>query len=454
MRNLEWLLLEQVVYDEIEQSYNEGKDISVKSLKKEWEDISNLTDPELKNKRLNNLYNKTINTNIRDGYKYMEPSNYKEIVVDKQVLQNNLGTPLNSQKKLLDHIYGAWLGRCSGCLLGKPVEGMNYNRIKTLAEWKDNWPLNFYIRGKVGLPPEFDLRGEQFKRYHTGIFENVEEQNGMLRDDDIDYTLIGLIILEEKGFSFNSTDVGLTWLQRMPLLKTYTAERVAYKNLANNLKPPVTANFYNPYREWIGAQIRADIWGYVNPGKPEKASEFAYRDAVVSHQKNGIYGEMFISSMIAAAFYTENILNIINCGLAVIPRESRLYKAIKDVIRWYYKNPEWEQTLQQIIDNYGHYKWFHTIPNAAIVVMALLYGVGDFELSISISVMAGLDTDCNGATVGSILGARIGAENLPSKWIKPLNNRLSTAVFGMSDLFISDLAKRTFKIINNKKNNG
>ncbi len=120
----------------------------------------------------------------------------------------------------------------------------------------------------------------------------------------------------------------------MPFGLTYTAEKVAYRNFTLGIWPPHSALFRNPFREWIGAQIRADIFGYVMPGQPEKAAELAFRDASISHDKNGIYGEMFVAAMIAAAFGASNAESIVNAGLNEIPEESRLAAAVRATQLW------------------------------------------------------------------------------------------------------------------------
>lgn len=71
---------------------------------------------------------------------------------------------------------------------------------------------------------------------------------------------------------------------------------------------------------------------------------------------------------------------------------------------------------------------------------------GDYGKSIAISVMGGLDTDCNGATVGSILGVILGAEALPEKWVKPLNDLVESYVVGYNGSRVSELAERTFRM--------
>jgi ADP-ribosylglycohydrolase len=98
------------------------------------------------------------------------------------------------------------------------------------------------------------------------------------------------------------------------------------------------------------------------------------------------------------------------------------------------------------MDACGDMHWIHTINNAMIALMAVLLGRGDFSTTIGIAVMSGLDTDCNGATAGSLLGALLGAKALPAKWVGPLNDRLESAVEGEHTNAISALAERTLAI--------
>ena len=176
----------------------------------------------------------------------------------------------------------------------------------------------------------------------------------------------------------------------------------------------------------------------------------AWRDASISHNKNGIYGEMFVAAMIAVAAETSNIEDIILGGLAQIPYTSRLYKEIMSIIDDY-KNgvtqKECFKTIHQKYDEYTSHGWCHTISNAMIVAAALLYGKSDFGKSICMAVETGFDTDCNGATVGSILGMANGIDSIDEYWTKPLNNTLHTSIFGINTVKISDRIEKTLKHI-------
>ncbi len=381
----------------------------------------------------------------KPDFPYSEPSRLQEIIARRPRRLQRIETTL-SESELLDRIHGGWLGRCAGCLLGKPVEGRSRQQIEEWLRMADAYPLKHFF------PPMSELREDAPQWLKNWLSSGrtrgllLGQIDHMPRDDDIDYTIIGLHILENYGPDFSTMNVGEALLRLLPYWQVYGAEQAAYRNLVNGIYPPESATYMNPYREFIGAQIRADVWGYVTPGLPDLASELAYRDARLSHIRNGIYGEMLVSCMISAAFTTSDIEEVINVGVSAIPRETRLAEAVKDVMAWRKRYSDWGDAWVKVMEKYGHYNRTHVINNLSLVLLGLLYGEGVYEKSITVSVMGGLDTDCNGATVGSILGVLLGAEALPDKWVEPLNDLTESFVTGYNNSHISDLAKRTYEV--------
>lgn len=180
------------------------------------------------------------------------------------------------------------------------------------------------------------------------------------------------------------------------------------------------------------------------------AAEMAFRDASISHIKNGIYGEMLVAAMLAVAACTDNIKDIVLGGLAQIPYTSRLYEALAGVLSDYENGVSQKDCFAAIHKRFNEgisHDWCHTISNAMIVVAGLLYGGGDFGKSICMAVETGFDTDCNGATIGSVLGMANGIECIDEVWKQPINDTLHTSIFGVGTVKISDRVKLTLKHI-------
>ncbi|WGM20278.1 ADP-ribosylglycohydrolase family protein [Paenarthrobacter sp. OM7] len=343
---------------------------------------------------------------------------------------------------LSDKIHAAWLGRIAGCNLGKPVELGDYwtsDHIKAYLQLAGAYPLRDYVPALDPMPAGFELR----ECWTETTLGNV---NGSSRDDDIDYSILALHLLETHGADLSPEHVADAWTALLPLRQVFTAERAAYINITNGLTGPDIANYRNPYREWIGAQIRGDVYGYVFPGDPWKAAELAFRDASLSHVANGVYGEMWAAALISAAFTSNDATEAIKVSLSVVPPGSRLAEAIHAVLQLHKDGLDWDQALKQIQSLYGHYSWVHTVNNAALVVAGLLWGEGDYTRSVGLTVMGGWDTDSNGATVGSVAGILAGTAKLPSHLIDPLQDRVRSALFGFDNARISDLAERTFSL--------
>jgi len=377
-------------------------------------------------------------TQRRPDWGYEEPTTWEEI---RAALPQAPRLPESEleESALSDKLLAAWLGRCAGCNLGKPVEGWGRSEIRDYLERADSYPLDDYFLRLDPMPDGFEMR-------ESWPYTTRGQIRFMARDDDIDYTILALHILETYGFNFHPQDVAQEWLGHLPFLMTYTAERAAYRNLILGLMPPVTATYRNPYREWIGAQIRADMWGYVSPGTPERAARLAFQDASLSHVGNGIYGEMWAAALIAAAFVAEDPRSALVSSVGQIPERSRLTETLCNILELHARGLDWQKARDEIENTCGHYGFVHTINNAAVVAAAVLWGDGDFTKTVGLAVQGGWDTDCNGATAGSVFGAMHGTQALPNRWIEPLNNRVRSAIVGFDNSRISDLAERTLKM--------
>ena len=380
---------------------------------------------------------------IRPDYPYIEPSDLEAIRLQRTEGPRQLTIP-SSEAIRLDHIQGAWLGRIAGCLLGKPCEGTRRPKMLELLNRAGCKEIPDYLWKLPGLT-EKDYQ-------ELGLawwWDNYHDTQSFPGDDDTNYTVMAMALVKQKGINFKPSDMADFWMGNIPIMRTYSAERVAYRNFINNVEPPESATYRNPFREWIGAQIRGDLFGYMALGQPELAAELAWRDASISHVKNGIYGEMWVAAMLAAAMTQTDVRRVIEIGLTEIPEKSRLHEAVTDIMNRHAVGVPYFATLDYIHqrwdESWSHH-WCHTISNAQIVTMGLLYGEGDYEKAITRAVLTCFDTDCNGATVGSIMGMMLGSKALPEKWTGQMHDTIHTDLPGYQTAKISQLAEEMFHL--------
>ncbi|CAN7350193.1 ADP-ribosylglycohydrolase family protein [Paenibacillus sp. LjRoot153] len=393
-----------------------------------------------------------------------EPNELEQIRMLRPIGPRKIEREMSSEQ-WLDKFNGAWLGRAIGCALGKPLEWSNFmggshgragwENVHLWFKGADAWPINGYTPGKSSAQEEYGI-----ELAHYGKESTRERISYMQTDDDIRYTVLGLIMLERNGHNWDSWDIGKLWHELLSYNQVCTAETQSYLNFAQvthhygEVKRPVdwsqkkhwVRTYLNPYREFIGAQIRADGFAYGAAGQPELAADFAWRDASFSHVRNGIYGEMFVAAMIAAAFVESDPRKIVEIGLSEIPRNCRLAQDIHKAVEIAQGTNDQLTLVKRVWDAFSHYDPVHTNNNAALVAASLVFAQGDFTKAIATSVLGGWDTDCNGATVGSIMGASLGAKQIPEHWIKPLNDTLYSAVIGFHPIAISECARRSYEV--------
>ena len=339
-----------------------------------------------------------------------------------------------------EKVEGALLGRMAGCILGAPVEGCSPVSMENLAQENDDPfpPIDYWKH----VPQPFELHNQHSPREAY----TRTKMDGVPVDDDLVYTILGLLIVEEFGADFGTEDVAKAWLKYLPF--AYTAEDVALRNLKAGIPVMDAGDWQNPFSEWIGADIRSDPWGYIAAGHPELAAEMAYRDAYLSHRRQGIYGAMFFSAAIAAAFEVKDPLDAIQIGVTEIPADCQLARQVQWALAEAPRITTYRQARQAVEDRFAGMASVHTLNNACLTIFGLAIGRTDFSRVIGETVAMGLDNDCNAATAGSIVGAIVGKTGIPQHWYRHFNNKIQTYLIGTPWLAITDVIERFYNQAN------
>lgn len=359
-----------------------------------------------------------------------EPSLLKDIIAKSSFETRNCKI-----SDVYQRLKGAIIGRFAGCTLGVPVEGYQVDFMEKLAKDTNTpFPPTEYWHDVLN-PDGIQYGVDERRKYSLKGIDCVPV------DDDVTYTVLNVLLLEKYGKDYSLDDVAQLWKDVLPY--ACTAEDCALKELARGTKSEEVAND-NPFIEWIGAAIRADAFGYVFAGRPDLAAKACFNDAFLTHRRNGIYGEMFLAASIAAAFYCNDCIEALKIGANYIPRNSRLKKHLDWAFQTEVKS--FKEARQLLDERFPGMNSVHTINNMCAIVFAGKLGENDFDKTISIIVAMGLDNDCNGASIGSILGAILKIDQIPSKWYENFNDSLHTYIKGYEQLSLEGFIKQTYDL--------
>lgn len=290
--------------------------------------------------------------------------------------------------------------------------------------------------------------GTAIEGYKT---DNIRRVFGEIRDyprtpntfnDDITYEIAFLKALEKRGGALSSADIAEQWIALIPA--GWTAEEIALKNIRLGIYPPESGYRSNPYREWIGAQMRGAVCGMVAPGNPELAARLAYMDGVVSHHNNGVMGEIFNAVLVSLAYVKSDIRELVRETFQAIPKDCEYYSVIDYAMGLCKSCEDWETAWWQCEERFKTYNWIHAYPNAAAQVIALWYG-SSFDEMLHIIAMEGYDVDCNAAQIATAY-AILEGKPLAPRWTDPIGDKLETYMRGIRETSIRELAEYTCRM--------
>ncbi len=317
-----------------------------------------------------------------------------------------------------------------------------------------------------GLPTEFDFIDMQIPEDKIPSWETTMiNQHG---NDDLFVEMTFLSTMEKYGIDVDVRQAGIDFANTGYGL--WAANRTARENLRSGMAPPESGHpLHNVNCEDIDYQIEADYSGIIAPGMPDVAIGLGEKFGRMMNYGDGVYGGQFVGGMYAAAYFTNDVEEIIREGLKCIPKECNYAKCVADVINWHLEYPDdWKKCWEQIMNKYYRtldYQPFHQQNreawvgidakiNGAFIVLGLLYGGGDMDQTILYSMRCGLDSDCNPSNAAGILGCAMGYRGLPEKFKTGLD---TAAKFSYSDynfdslLRVSEFLTREFVIRNGGK---
>ena len=307
----------------------------------------------------------------------------------------------------IERCYAGWLGKLIGVRYGAPIEGWTYEQIRQVYGELDGYVVDYRM---------------------------------FAADDDTNGPMLFIRALNDATYTRDLTpnQIAQAWLNYAPYEHGFywwggygrSTEHTAYLNLRAGIPAPRSGSVAQngaTIAEQIGGQIFIDTWGLVLPGRPELAAEYAAKAASVSHGGNGIYGGQFVAAAISAAFTAKSVGEILDTALSCIPADCEYARMTRDVRAVCEKNPsDWRAAFEHVRGQWGYDRYpgtCHIIPNAAVMVLSLVCGGGDFDRTLNICNMCGWDTDCNVGNIGTIMGVFCGLEAIDDKkWRAPIND--------------------------------
>ncbi len=295
---------------------------------------------------------------------------------------------LINEAEFRDRVYACWLGKNIGGTLGMPFEGK-----------KEPQDISFYTNIKPGEPAA---------------------------NDDLDLQLLWLKAMEEHAGRVDARVLGEYWLKYVPV--DWNEYGVGKKNMMLGLLPPLSGEYNNAkWKHSNGAWIRSEIWACLAPGCPGLAARMAREDACVDHGSGeGTIAEIFTASVESAAFVERDRNKLISIGLSMIPSDSNLAEAIRAAVAAKRSGKDWKAARLDVIRASERTGWFQAPRNVAYTILGWLYSDGDFGKGICTAVNCGDDTDCTGATLGSIFGILEGSKGIPRNWSEPVGGKIKT----------------------------
>jgi ADP-ribosylglycohydrolase len=312
-----------------------------------------------------------------------------------------------NEAELRDRVYACWIGKTAGATLGLPFRGRQ--EVGSAA---------FYTDLKAGAIPALE---------------------------SLDHQILSLKALEDGAGRTESRLLAIYWLKH--LLSEKNEYGPALSNIRVGLLPPLSGEFNNAaWKDSNTGWCRTEIWACVAPGYPALAATLAREDASIDHGTGeGTLAAIFLAAIESAAFVEPDRDRLLALGLQMIPDTCGVASGVRAAIESRRAGKEWKLARDEVIQATAKTGWQQAPRDVGFMVLAWLYGDGDFGKSVTLAANAGDCTDGQAGAVGALLGIIGGTKAIPAKWREPLGEKITTAALAgvTAPATLKELADRT-----------
>lgn len=252
--------------------------------------------------------------------------------------------------------------------------------------------------------------------------------NHAFGQDDLYVEMTFLRSLEQHGLDVSIRQAGIDFANSE--YRLWCANEAGRNNLRRGIAPPDSSHpRFNSRANDIDYQIEADFAGLIAPGLPNAVIALGEKFGRLMNYGDGVYGGQFMGGMYAEAFFESDVHKVIAAGLACIPAESQYAEMVRDMVRWHKENPgDWQKAWVLCLQKYRKDPAYQKDNNGgidvkingAMILLGLLYGQGDVERTVVISMRGGYDSDCNPSSAAGVLGTLAGFAKLPAHYTQSL----------------------------------
>lgn len=340
-----------------------------------------------------------------------------------------------SKQVARDKLLGMWVGNAIGI-------GSGYEYCRTNDKNYDSNPMDAIVvpgdKTYVALADKYWEPNGQIcsgsigvNKLRTHPISDARIMKGLvISDDDMHVDVLNQFIFRDNGANLGAEDVAAAW-DKYEVSDVGGGSSVTPNVRNNGYMPPYTGQrMYGNTGYWVTeAWIENETLGGIFPYMYQSVE--AYNEIFATHTGDALcsYLGKLCALMYSLAYEYNDPLVILEKAFDRMDKTSEIYEIYQFVLQCKADGMTWRETCLEVAKKRvnvqahkgGSASDFSINANAGMIFIGLIYGNGDFEESVKITSLCGLDGDCTAATVAGLLGLMKGFDALPQKYKNYIN---------------------------------